>query len=58
VRLLVDSEHPDHVGLLESWMKSYKPEELFDEALMPELTELAPNAHRCQSPRERRHPVA
>ena len=25
VPLLVDSEHPDHVELLESWMKSYKP---------------------------------
>jgi len=31
VPLLVDSEHPDHVKLLESWMKSYKAEELFDE---------------------------
>ena len=30
VPLLVDPEHPDHVELLESWMKSYKPEELFD----------------------------
>ena len=31
VPLLVDAEHPDHVKLLESWMKSYKAEELFDE---------------------------
>jgi xylulose-5-phosphate/fructose-6-phosphate phosphoketolase len=31
VPLLVDSEHPDHVKQLESWMKSYKAEELFDE---------------------------
>ena len=30
VPLLVDSEHPDHVKVLESWMKSYKAEELFD----------------------------
>ncbi len=30
VPMLVDPEHPDHVPLLESWMKSYKPEELFD----------------------------
>ena len=30
VPLLVDAEHPDHVELLESWMKSYKAEELFD----------------------------
>ena len=30
VPLLVDAEHPDHVKQLESWMKSYKAEELFD----------------------------
>jgi xylulose-5-phosphate/fructose-6-phosphate phosphoketolase len=35
---------PDHVRLLEEWMKSYKHEELFDEKgrLIPELRELAP----------------
>ena len=35
---------PDHVELLERWMKSYKPEELFDEEgkLIPELADLAP----------------
>jgi xylulose-5-phosphate/fructose-6-phosphate phosphoketolase len=35
---------PEHLKLLEDWMKSYKPEELFDEngALMPELAALAP----------------
>jgi xylulose-5-phosphate/fructose-6-phosphate phosphoketolase len=44
VPLLVDAEHPEHVGQLEAWMRSYRPEELFDEAgrLMPELAELAP----------------
>ena len=31
VPLLVDGAHPDHVKLLENWMKSYKAEELFDE---------------------------
>ena len=48
VPLLVDSEHPDHVQQLESWMKSYKAEELFDEngRLMPELAELAPKGNR------------
>jgi len=48
VPLLVDSDHPDHVPLLESWMKSYKAEELFDEngRLMPELAELAPKGDR------------
>ena len=36
--------HPEHVELLESWMKSYRPEELFDRNgdLIPELKELAP----------------
>ena len=44
IPLLVDSEHPDHLKLLENWMKSYKPEELFDKEgrLFPELAELAP----------------
>ncbi|PSJ16477.1 phosphoketolase family protein [Nitrosomonas supralitoralis] len=39
---------PEHVKLLEHWMKSYKPEELFDEngTLMPELVELAPKGVR------------
>ena len=48
VPLLVDSEHPDHIEQLESWMKSYRPEELFDEGgrLMPELAELAPEGNR------------
>ncbi len=48
VPLLVDATHPDHVEQLESWMKSYKPEELFDELgrLMPELAELAPKGDR------------
>ncbi len=36
--------NPEHVKLLEQWMKSYKPTELFDEngTLIPELKELAP----------------
>jgi len=48
VPLLVDSEHPKNVELLESWMKRYRPEELFDEEgrLMPELAELAPTGER------------
>jgi xylulose-5-phosphate/fructose-6-phosphate phosphoketolase len=35
---------PEHVKMLEQWMKSYKPEELFDESgkLIFELAELAP----------------
>jgi xylulose-5-phosphate/fructose-6-phosphate phosphoketolase len=48
VPLLVDPAHPEHVQQLESWMKSYKAEELFDEAgrLLPELAELAPKGER------------
>jgi xylulose-5-phosphate/fructose-6-phosphate phosphoketolase len=48
IPIQVDSEHPDHLQLLEDWMKSYKPEELFDEngSLLPELAELAPEGNR------------
>ena len=48
IPLLVDSGHPGHLKLLEKWMKSYKPEELFDESgrLLPELAELAPEGQR------------
>ncbi len=31
VPLLVNADHPEHVQQLESWIKSYKPDELFDE---------------------------
>src|SRR5665213_1768470 len=36
--------NPEHLKLLEAWMRSYKPEELFDAngKLVPELKELAP----------------
>jgi xylulose-5-phosphate/fructose-6-phosphate phosphoketolase len=39
---------PEHIKLLEQWMKSYKPEELFDETgkLIAELAELAPKGKR------------
>ena len=42
------TEHPEHLKLLEDWMRSYRPEELFDEdgRLMPELAELAPEGER------------
>ena len=48
VPLLVDADHPNHVKELESWMKSYRPNELFDEGgrLMKELAELAPEGDR------------
>ena len=40
--------NPAHLRLLEEWMRSYKPEELFDESgkLVPELKELAPQGDR------------
>jgi xylulose-5-phosphate/fructose-6-phosphate phosphoketolase len=39
---------PEHVKILEDWMRSYRPEELFDEKgrLIPELAELAPKGDR------------
>jgi xylulose-5-phosphate/fructose-6-phosphate phosphoketolase len=42
------AEKPEHLKLLEKWMKSYKPQELFDRAgkLIPELAELAPKGKR------------
>ena len=43
--------NPAHVRILEHWMKSYKPEELFDErgTLRSELTDLAPQGARRMS---------
>ena len=48
VPLLVDADHPAHVQQLERWMKSYQPEELFDEngTLIAELQALAPKGSR------------
>jgi xylulose-5-phosphate/fructose-6-phosphate phosphoketolase len=39
---------PEHLKILEDWMRSYRPEELFDEngKLIPELAELAPKGDR------------
>jgi xylulose-5-phosphate/fructose-6-phosphate phosphoketolase len=39
---------PEHLKILEQWMKSYKPEELFDNngRLIPELATLAPKGNR------------
>ncbi|MEA2721530.1 MAG: xylulose-5-phosphate/fructose-6-phosphate phosphoketolase, partial [Candidatus Eremiobacteraeota bacterium] len=40
--------HPEHLAILERWMRSYRPEELFDDdgALKPELRELAPRGEK------------
>jgi xylulose-5-phosphate/fructose-6-phosphate phosphoketolase len=39
--------NPDHLRILEEWMHSYKPDELFDEngRLIPELAALAPRGN-------------
>jgi xylulose-5-phosphate/fructose-6-phosphate phosphoketolase len=44
VPLLIDDSHPHNVKLLEAWLRSYKPEELFDSngTLLPEIAKLAP----------------
>ena len=46
-----EMSNPGHLVLLESWMKSYRPEELFDETgrLRSEIAELAPSGERRMS---------
>ncbi|MDF2619114.1 MAG: Phosphoketolase [Xanthobacteraceae bacterium] len=46
-----DMSKPEHLTLLEEWMKSYKPEELFDEAghLRPEIASLSPAGEKRMS---------
>lgn len=57
VPLMMDS--PEHLPMLEQWLRSYHPEELFDEngKLIPELKALAPTRrapHRRKPARQRR----
>ena len=44
----IDDKDPKTLDMLEEWLKSYHPEELFDEEgkLIPELKELAPKGNR------------
>jgi xylulose-5-phosphate/fructose-6-phosphate phosphoketolase len=44
-------DNPDHLQKLEDWLRSYKPDELFDETgrLIPELHDLAPTGTRRMS---------
>ncbi len=44
-------DNPEHIKILEQWMKSYKPEELFDEngRFNPDLEEIAPKGERRMS---------
>lgn len=46
-----DMSKPEHLALLEEWMKSYRPEELFDEAgrLRPEIASLSPAGEKRMS---------
>jgi xylulose-5-phosphate/fructose-6-phosphate phosphoketolase len=43
--------NPEHLAMLEAWMRGYHPEELFDEAgsLVDELADLAPRSRRRMS---------
>ena len=47
VPILVDKNHPENVKVLEAWLRSYKPEELFDEngKLRKELRAMAPTGN-------------
>src|SRR5262245_39306876 len=46
-----DMDRPEHITILEQWMRSYHPEELFDAAgkLRAELADLAPAGERRMS---------
>ena len=48
VPLAVSAENPAHLPLLEKWLRSYRPQELFDERgrLNGEISELAPSGER------------
>ena len=48
---LADFDRPGHLAQLETWMRSYRPEELFDAQgrLVPELAEFAPRGERRMS---------
>jgi xylulose-5-phosphate/fructose-6-phosphate phosphoketolase len=48
---LAEARTPEHLRQLEEWLRSYRPDELFDESgkLVPELQELAPAGDRRMS---------
>jgi xylulose-5-phosphate/fructose-6-phosphate phosphoketolase len=48
VPLSAPATNPEHLRILEGWMRSYKPQELFDEhgRFIPELAQLAPKGLR------------
>ena len=49
IPIIVDEEHKDNVKTLEKWLKSYKPEELFNEdgSIKKEIKSLAPQKNKC-----------
>ena len=49
VPIAIDNEHIDNIALLEKWLKSYHPEELFDSKgrLIKELREIIPSPSKC-----------
>ncbi|MDQ3875527.1 MAG: phosphoketolase family protein [Actinomycetota bacterium] len=51
VPVLAARQNLDHLRILEEWLRSYRPEELFDDdgRLIPELRELAPRGERRMS---------
>ena len=46
--LSADAQHPEHVAQLEEWMRSYRPEELFDDEgrVVGSVAALAPTGER------------
>jgi xylulose-5-phosphate/fructose-6-phosphate phosphoketolase len=48
VPIAAPRENPEHLGLLEAWLRSYRPDELFDRdgRVLPELHRLAPTGDR------------
>jgi xylulose-5-phosphate/fructose-6-phosphate phosphoketolase len=46
-----EMDKTEHIRILEQWMKSYRPEELFDQSgtFRPDLAALAPKGHRRMS---------
>ena len=49
VPIAIDNEHIDNIALLEKWLTSYHPEELFDSKgrLIKELREITPSLSKC-----------
>ena len=49
VPLIVNGSHKENIRLLEAWLKSYRPNELFDEngTLIKKLQELIPEESKC-----------